>query len=403
MFCNLHEYSKRIPFFLLLIGALSLTAQIKTGADQLNSYLPMLKNKRVALVVNPTSVIGKTHLADTLSRLKVRISVIFAPEHGFRGDAEAGAPIKSGKDPKTGLQVISLYGKHKKPTPQDMAKTDVVVFDIQDVGARFYTYISTLHYVMEACAEQKKQLIVLDRPNPNGFYIDGPVLDTGFRSFVGMHPVPVVHGMTMGEYAQMINGERWLKGGIQCGLTVIPMSGYDHETRYDLPIAPSPNLRTREAIALYPSLCFFEGTNYSLGRGTDKPFELVGKPGLSSGTYSFTPRSIKGAAEKPPYMNQACRGYLLTTFAQTVWVSKPALYLTWLIDLYRQESDKSTFFTPFFDTLAGSDQLRQQIMEGKSEDEIRKSWQPALKIFRETRMKYLLYKDFTVIYSADLK
>lgn len=356
----------------------------------------MLKNKRVALVVNQTSVIGNTHLVDSLKKLKVDIRLIFAPEHGFRGNYGAGIEIKSGKDAKTGLTVISLYGKNKKPSAADMAKIDVVIFDIQDVGARFYTYISTLHYVMEACTEHKKILFVLDRPNPNGFYIDGPLLDTAFRSFVGMHPVPIVHGMTVGEYASMINGEKWLGSEKSCLLYIITMKGYDHNTRYSLPVKPSPNLPTMNAIYLYPGLCLFEGTNYSMGRGTNKPFECIGKPGLTHGNYTFTPKPIKGVAENPPYAGKECRGYLLSDYVQNVFMHKPQLNIGWLIDMYAQDTAKSSFFNDFFPLLAGGKELQQQIESGMSESEIRKSWQPGLQTFYKIRMKYLLYKEFSM-------
>lgn len=369
--------------------------KIITGAEQLNSYLPLLKGKRVGLVVNQTSTIGKTHLVDSLKKRSVSIKAIFAPEHGFRGDHGAGIHIKSNKDPQTGVNVISLYGNHKKPTKEDLKDIQVVLFDIQDVGARFYTYISTLHYVMEACAEQKKLLIILDRPNPNGFYVDGPVLDKKFQSFIGMHPIPVVHGMTIGEYAQMINGEKWLKDGIACNIKIIPVKGYTHSDRYNLPVRPSPNLPTPEAIALYPSLCFFEGTNYSLGRGTNKPFECIGKPANTSGDYTFTPKAITGVAENPPHKGKLCRGFLVTEFANTVFKNEPRLYLDWVINLYQEDTSKATFFTDFFDQLAGTDMLRKQIIEGKTEAEIRASWQPGLNQFRSTRKKYLLYPDFT--------
>lgn len=370
---------------------------LQTGAEQMQQYLPLLKGKKVGLVVNQTSVIGKTHLVDALKKRNVAIQVIFAPEHGFRGNHEAGALIKSGKDAATGIQVISLYGNHKKPTIDDLKRVDLVIFDIQDVGARFYTYISTLHYVMEACAEQQKPLIVLDRPNPNGHYIDGPVLDTAFRSFVGMHPIPVVHGMTIGEYARMINGEKWLKGKVTCKLTVVKMTGYTHTTPYTLPVKPSPNLPTPESIALYPSVCFFEGTNYSLGRGTDKPFECIGKPQNTNGNYTFTPKVIPGAAENPPYKNELCRGYVLTDFARNILRREPRIYLDWMITLYRDDTSKATFFNDFFDTLAGGKTLREQIVAGKSEAEIRESWRTGLMAFRPLRAKYLLYPDFEFI------
>lgn len=277
-----------------------------------------------------------------------------------------------------------------------MAKVDIMVFDIQDVGARFYTYISTLHYVMEACAETNKTLIVLDRPNPNGFFVDGPVLDTAFRSFVGMHPVPVVHGMTIGEYAMMINGEKWLKDGAQCKLKVISMKGYDHNTKYKLPIKPSPNLPDMKAIYLYPGLCFFEGTDYSIGRGTDKPFECIGKPGLTHGNYYFTPKAIKGVAENPPHQNKQCRGYLLSDYVDLIFMKRPQLNIGWLIDMYNQDTAKQTFFNDFFTLLAGTDQLRKQIESGMTEQAIRESWKPGLQQFHKTRMNYLLYKEFSM-------
>jgi uncharacterized protein YbbC (DUF1343 family) len=390
------EYKKLSAFLLFCICGLQLIGQVITGAEQTKKYIPMLKNKRVALVVNQTSVISNTHLVDSLKKLKVDIRLIFAPEHGFRGNYGAGIEIKSGKDAKTGLTVISLYGKNKKPSAADMAKIDVVIFDIQDVGARFYTYISTLHYVMEACTEHKKILFVLDRPNPNGFYIDGPLLDTAFRSFVGMHPVPIVHGMTVGEYASMINGEKWLGSEKSCLLNIITMIGYDHNTRYSLPVKPSPNLPTMNAIYLYPGLCLFEGTNYSMGRGTNKPFECIGKPGLTHGNYTFTPKPIKGVAENPPYAGKECKGYLLSDYVQNVFMHKPQLNIGWLIDMYAQDTAKSSFFNDFFPLLAGGKELQQQIESGMSESEIRKSWQPGLQTFYKIRMKYLLYKEFSM-------
>jgi uncharacterized protein YbbC (DUF1343 family) len=371
--------------------------KISMGAEQIQSYLPFIKGKSVALLVNQTSVINTTHLVDTLKKLKVNIKVIFAPEHGFRGNHGAGVNIKSGVDKQTGIKVISLYGNHKKPSKQDLKDIQVVIFDIQDVGARFYTYISTLHYVMEACAEYQKPLLIFDRPNPNGFYVDGPVLDLPFKSFVGMHPVPIVHGLTIGEYAKMINGEYWLRDSLQCAITIIKMQGYDHSVKYTLPIKPSPNLPTKASIDLYPSLCLFEGTNYSLGRGTDKPFECIGKPENKSGNYTFTPKSIPGVAENPPYQNQLCKGYLLSDFASTILANEPRLYIDWLLNLYQEDTMKSKFFTDFFDKLAGTDELRKQIITGVSENNIRKSWQPKLNQYRLKRSKYLLYKDFVFV------
>ncbi len=382
------------PFGLLCFLLIQFTAKAQIpGAERLDQYLPLLKNKRVALVVNQTSVIGNEHLVDVLKRKKVKIQCIFAPEHGFRGDHSAGENIASSLDKKTNIQVFSLYGSSKKPGREQLSETDIVIFDIQDVGARFYTFISTLHYVMEACAEQKKMLIVLDRPNPNGFYVDGPVLDTAFRSFVGMHPVPVVHGNTIGEYAMMINGEAWLKNKIKCELKVIKVQHYTHQTPYNLPIRPSPNLPNSSSILLYPSLCFFEGTHYSIGRGTETPFECVGKPNCTVGSYHFTPKNIPGVADKPPYENQICTGIFLRDYGKQIAPFQNKINLYWLIEFYKNDKDPSTFFNPFFDKLAGTDVLRKQILSGKSEEEIRQSWQPALNQYRKMRLKYLLYAE----------
>ncbi len=392
------KYNKVVIFF-VMFGLLFVNTEAKiiTGAEQTAAYLSLIKNKKVSLVVNQTSTIGKKHLVDSLLSLKINIHSIFAPEHGFRGDHSAGEHIQNTIDTKTGLHVISLYGAHKKPTVDDLKETDIVIFDIQDVGARFYTYISTLHYVMEACAEQNKELIIFDRPNPNGHYVDGPVLDMKFQSFVGMHPVPVVHGMTIGEYAQMINGEKWLKDGIQCNLKIITMKSYTHDSLYKLPVRPSPNLPNMESVYLYPSLCFFEGTSYSLGRGTDKPFQCVGKPGLTTGDYRFTPKSIPGIADHPPHEGKQCRGFLLDKFAMNYIQGSGKLYLFWLIDLYKNDPDKEKFFTEFFDKLAGNDQLRKDIIAGLSAGEIRGHWIKDLNHFKTIRTKYLLYPDFTFI------
>lgn len=377
---------------LLVFSIANVQAQITVGAERTNEYLPLIKGKTIALVVNPTSVIGKTHLVDSLKSLGVNIKVIFAPEHGFRGDQEAGAHIQSGIDKKTKLPIASLYGNKKKPSKKDLEGVQYVIFDIQDVGARFYTYISTLHYIMEACAENKIPLIVLDRPNPNGHYVDGPILDTNFRSFVGMHPVPVVHGMTVAEYAQMINGQKWLPKGIQCTLYPIKCIGYTHSTLYHLPIKPSPNLPTMESIYLYPSLCFFEGTDVSVGRGTDKPFEVIGRPNFAKGSYEFTPQRIAGVAENPPYMGQKCQGVLLTEFGRSFIPLNNRLYLVWLIDFYKEAPDKEKFFNSFFDKLAGTDQLRKQIQAGKTTMEIYQSWELPLRQYNKMRQEYLLYK-----------
>lgn len=375
------------------LAAASETA-LRTGAECTEHYLPLLEGKRVAVCGNQTSVVGKTHLVDTLLSRKVNVVKLFCPEHGFRGQAEAGATIASGKDPLTGLPVVSLYGKNKKPTAEQLQGVDVVLFDLQDVGCRFYTYISTLHYVMEAAAENGVKVIVLDRPNPNGFYVDGPVLEPQYKSFVGMHPVPIVYGMTIGEYARMINGEKWLANGVQCDLTVIKLEGYTHETRYALPVAPSPNLQTTEAIYLYPSLCLFEGTNVSVGRGTDHPFEMFGAPGMRSGDYRFTPRAIPGVSENPPFKGQECRGYLLHDIAADNLNNPGRLNLSYLLTAYRDCADKASFFLKnnFFDKLAGTDQLRKQLLVGANEEEIRASWEPDLEKFRHIREQYLLYE-----------
>jgi uncharacterized protein YbbC (DUF1343 family) len=385
---------KLLLLFLTIISFRTVATVLQTGAEQTHLYLPLLKGKTIGMVVNQTASIGNKHLVDSLLSIGISIKKVFAPEHGFRGDHSAGEFVQSGIDPLTGLQVVSLYGKKKKPSAADLNGIDCIVFDIQDVGARFYTYISTLHYVMEACAENNIQLLVLDRPNPNGFYIDGPVLDTAFHSFVGMHPVPIVHACTMGEYAQMINGEKWLKGKVKCALRVIKMKGYTHLTKYELPIRPSPNLPNMASIYLYPSLCLFEGTNLSLGRGTDFPFECIGKPGANKGSFVFVPKSIKGVAEHPPHENKACNGYLLRQNGNEVAPKLKQIQLHWLIEFYHSDTAKDKFFTPFFDQLAGSDQLRKQITKGIPERQIRQSWQKGIAKYKLVRRKYLLYRDF---------
>ena len=364
------------------------------GAYDMERYLPLLEGKRVAVVANQTSRVGEAHLVDTLLARGVKIVRIFSPEHGFRGEAGAGESVRDGVDTRTGLPIVSLYGKHRKPLPEDLADVDVVIFDIQDVGVRFYTYISTLHLVMEACAEQGKEMIVLDRPNPNGFYVDGPVLDTAYRSFVGMDPVPVVHGMTPGEYARMLNGEKWLKKGVQCRLTVIPCRNYTHRSIYELPVRPSPNLPNMRAVYLYPSLCFFEGTIMSVGRGTDFPFEVYGHPEYPDHTFSFTPRSIPGAAPHPKYEGQTCYGVDLRNIPLRFLRDNGMLVLDWLLDAYDEMGKKEEFFNAYFDKLAGSDQLRKQILAGKDKYTIRASWKKDLEAFKKIRKKYLLYPNF---------
>ncbi|WGH76545.1 DUF1343 domain-containing protein [Tenacibaculum tangerinum] len=376
---------------------------IKTGADRIDQYLPFLKNKNIAIVANQTSILhvlqraevapnvmGSAttthHLVDYLHHYDgINVQQVFAPEHGFRGKADAGEAIADGKDVKTNIPIISLYGKNKKPSPEQLKGTDVVVFDIQDVGARFYTYISTLHYVMEACAEATIPVIVLDRPNPNGHYIDGPILEPEHKSFVGMHPVPVVYGMTIGEYAQMINGEKWLANGVQCDLTVIPLENYTHQSIYSLPIKPSPNLPNDISINLYPSLCFFEGTNVSAGRGTDKQFQIYGSPFLEKTNFSFTPQPNEGA-KYPKYKGELCYGEDISTHQRLA-----NLNLSWLLKAYKQ-SPKKDFFNAFFTKLAGTKKLQQQIEQGLSEKEIKTSWQQDLESFKKVREKYVLYK-----------
>jgi len=376
---------------LTLFIYLSVCGQVNTGADQINKYLPVIKNLRVAIVANQTSKINNVHLLDTLLCRGVNIRKIFSPEHGFRGNIDAGKKIADGKDFKTGLPIISLYGKHKKPTIKDLSGIDVIVFDIQDVGVRFYTYISTLHYVMEACADNNVKLIVLDRPNPNAFYIDGPVLDAKHKSFVGMHPVPVVYGMTIGEYAEMINGENWINSNNKADLKVIKLMNWNHDTKYVLPVIPSPNLPNSESILLYPSLCFFEGTVVSAGRGTDYPFQVFGMPNMPKANFSFTPRSIEGASMYPKYRGVKCVG--LDLRGEGVYVLNiKQLNLNYLIFAYKNVFNKNKFFNPFFEKLAGTDNLRSQIIGGVSVRDIRESWQDDIAKFKIIREKYLLYK-----------
>ncbi len=370
------------------------TVQAVSGAEQTAVYLPWIRGKRVAVVANQTSVVGKTHLVDTLLAMNVRIVRVFAPEHGFRGQAGAGETVASGTDGRTGLPVVSLYGQKKKPDAADLDGVDAVLFDIQDVGVRFYTYISTLQYVMESCAAHGVEVIVLDRPNPNGFYVDGPVLEKPFASFVGLNPIPVVHGLTVAEYAGMLNGEGWLEGGKPCSLRVVACKGYSHDAFYMLPVAPSPNLPNMPAVYLYPSLCLFEGTVVSVGRGTDHPFQTAGYPGFAEGDFTFTPRSIPGVAPHPPYEGEACSGIDLRDFGVEFIRNYRGLYLFWLISFYESFPGKERFFTDYFSKLAGTDALQRQIREGWTEERIRASWQPALKRYLTMRKKYLLYGDF---------
>ena len=368
--------------FNLLLSVLS-TAQIKVASERTNIYIPILQQQKVAIVGNQSSMIKNTHLVDSLLSRKVNIVKVFSPEHGFRGTADAGAKIEDGTDVKTGIQIISLYGKNKKPTPQQLQGIDIILFDIQDVGARFYTYISTLHYIMEAAGENNIKVIVLDRPNPNGHYVDGPIRAEGFESFVGMHPIPIVHGMTIGEYAKMINGESWIS--TKCDLTVIEMENYTHQSSYDLPIKPSPNLPNARSVNLYPSLCLFEGTTVSIGRGTDFPFQHFGAPYLES-SYSFTPKSGAGS-KNPKHKNTECFGADLR-FQENYLT---AINLNWLIFCYNNSDNKEKFFNKFFDKLAGTDKLRLQIIEGKTQKEIKKTWRFGLEEFQKIRKNYLIY------------
>lgn len=361
-------------------------SNIKTGADNVEKYLPLLKNKKVGIVTNQTGILtNKIHLVDFLLEQQITIQTIFAPEHGFRGTADAGEHVVDQKDSKTGLSIISLYGENRKPKPEQLKGIDVLIFDLQDVGARFYTYISTLHYVMEACAENNIPLIILDRPNPNGDCIDGPILEKEYTSFVGMHPIPILHGMTIGEYAQMINGENWLKNSIQCKLTVIPCLNYNHTMQYSLPIKPSPNLPNDQSINLYASLCLFEGTNVSVGRGTENQFQIFGSPFLPKNEFSFTPKPNFGAKE-PLYNGQVCYGEDLTSYKKV-----HRLELQWLMSAYKMTNDKTKFFNSFFTKLAGTKKLQQQLENGISEKKIRKSWKKGLQDYKIMRSKYLIY------------
>ncbi|MBC7758830.1 MAG: DUF1343 domain-containing protein [Phormidesmis sp. FL-bin-119] len=368
-------------------------ATIRTGAQQIDKYLPLLKGKNVGLSINNTSVIDGKLSMDTLLKLGVKIVKGFGPEHGFRGKASAGAKIGDETDEKTGVPLISLYGSKYKPTVEDMKGIDVMIFDMQDVGVRFYTYLSTLHYIMEACAENNVELILLDRPNPNDGYVDGPVREADQESFVGKHAIPILHGLTFGEYAGMINGEGWLPGKAKCKLTVIKMENYAHGMSYILPIAPSPNLNTQQSILLYPSLCLFEGTVISQGRGTLFPFTVLGNPELKGKyEFSFKPVSIPGMSEKPPHMDKNCYGLDLRKYDTSIFTSTGRINLTWLKEFYAAYPNKAAFFRAAnFDRLAGTTKLRNQIIEGKSEEEIRKSWEPQLGQFKEMRKNYLLY------------
>lgn len=367
--------------------------EIVIGAARFGEYLDELKNKKIGLVVNQTSTIGETHLVDTLISLGVAVKTIFAPEHGFRGTADAGEKVKDGKDVKTGLPIVSLYGQNRKPTKAMVQDLDILIFDIQDVGARFYTYISTMHYVMEAAQENGKRVIVLDRPNPNGHYVDGPIRHKQFKSFVGMHPIPIVHGLTVGELAKMINGERWLSTGGTADLKVVTCENYDHTTFYELPVKPSPNLPNIRSIYLYPSLCLFEGSVVSVGRGTETPFQVYGHPIFKNGTYEFTPTSTEGA-KNPPYNGEVCNGFSLTDISIETLRETKQLQLSYFINYYNDFPKKEMFFNDFFEKLVGNADLRKQIKAGKTEAEIRATWAKDLEKYKAMRKNYLLYADF---------
>lgn len=380
---------KKITVLLLFISPFFLFAKVVVGAENFTAYVPLLKGKNVALVVNQSSEVYGEHLVDKLLRDKIHVQKIFAPEHGFRGNADAGQAIKNGFDAKTGLPIVSLYGQHKKPTKKDLEAIDIIVFDIQDVGVRFYTYLSTLHYIMEAAAESNIPVIVLDRPNPNGGRIDGEVLNVNYQSFVGMHPVPILYGMTIGEYALMINGEGWLKGGMKANLKVIRLGNYTHTTPYSLPIKPSPNLPNDLSIYLYPSLAFFEGTTFSVGRGTTEQFQLYGSPYYKDKRFSFKPLSREGA-KYPKHQNKICYGVDLRGEKITL---NEGINLSYILDAYKKYPYKKKFFlkNKFIDKLAGSDHLRKQIRAGKSAKTIKKSWQKGLNHFKAIRQNYLIY------------
>jgi uncharacterized protein YbbC (DUF1343 family) len=368
-------------------------AEIEVGAKRYTEYSELLKDKKVAVTGNHTSMVDSIHLLDWLLEKGVTVTKVFAPEHGFRGKADAGEKIDSGRDGVTGLPIVSLYGSHKKPSVEDLQDVDIMVFDIQDVGARFYTYISTMTYVMEACAEQGIPVLILDRPNPNGFYTDGPLLKEEFKSFVGMHPIPVVHGMTVGELAQMINGEKWLENGVHCNLRLVSCSNYSKSDIYILPVKPSPNLPNMNAIMLYPSLCFFEGTDFSVGRGTDHPFEMFGHPNMGVGSFMFVPKSTDGA-KHPKHEGVPCLGWDLSEIGGKRVQEKQELILDWLVNAYRDFQLKDKFFLSngFFDKLAGTDEFRLQIESGMTAEEIRATWQNDLSEFKQKRRNYLLYQ-----------
>ena len=371
----------------------------KTGAEQTEVYLPLLKGKRIGMVVNPTSIIGEVTVVDSLIKRGVNIVKIFGPEHGFRGNASAGVHVEDAVDQKTGIKEISLYGKHNTPTKEELADVDIVIFDIQDVGVRFYTYINSLQHLMESCAVNGKEVMILDRPNPNGYLIDGPILDQKFKSGIGLQPIPIVHGLTLGEYAQMLNGEGWLKDKLKCKITVIKNANYTHDMPYTLPVKPSPNLNTQQSILLYPTTCFFEGIYLNHGRGTQFPFTVLGAPYLKGKyKFSYTPTGIKGMAETPIFKDQVCYGLDLRDYDTSILRKTKQINLSWIIELYKASPKKADFFNSKLsnqlmpiERLVGVGNFRQQIIAGKSEKEIRSTWQSGLNKYKEMRKKYLLY------------
>jgi uncharacterized protein YbbC (DUF1343 family) len=409
-------FASLILFTFVQVALLAQPRKIIPATDRVSTYINLLRGKKIAVIANQTSLIGNKHLVDSLRSMnidllrvftpgsnhmfdssqtgEIQVLKVFSPEHGFRGEAEDGALLADGTDPATGIPVTSLYGNKRKPSPDDLKGIDLVLFDLQDVGVRFYTYISTLHYVMEACAENGVELVVLDRPNPNGFYVDGPVLDQSCASFVGMHPVPIVYGMTIGEYAMMINGEGWLADSVRCKLTVIPCQNYSHRSFYELPVKPSPNLPNMLSVYLYPSLCLFEGTVISVGRGTEFPFQVYGSPSLNGYDFEFTPVSTPGMSMHPLYEGEKCIGVDLRGIPLNFLKDNARLILDWLMEAYKNFGQKDAFFTDYFTKLAGTPELQQQIMEGKDMYAIEYSWQAKIKEFKKIRKKYLLYPDF---------
>lgn len=381
-FCSssISEYSEDIPDTIL------------PGAYDMEQYLPLLQSKSVGLVINHSSLIGNSSLVDSLLKRNVQVKKIFAPEHGFRGDVSAGSEIPDTMDIITGLPIISLYGKYKKPTKEQLQELDILLFDIQDVGVRFFTYISTLHYIMEACAETGLKLIILDRPNPNGHYVDGPVLKPDQKSFIGIHPIPIVYGLTIGELAKMIIGEGWIDTSNKLNITIIPCLNYTHHSKYKLPIKPSPNLPNMLSVWLYPGMCLFEGTSWSLGRGTNAPFQIYGHPDSNLGDTTFVPIETK-SAKNPPHVNKKCKGFSLRSFNEEDAFQRRSIYLDPLLSAYKQMPDSFFLKNNFFNKLVGNSDLKIQIQQGLSESQIRKSWEPELDLYLQKRKKYLLYKD----------